>query len=492
MIRGCKAMALVATVLLGLGLFTSTAVAQPLADVALCLDVSGSMSEAELQLEVDGLKECLAQLPTNGNVAVSVTVYANGSAVAFPLTAVTPASLVDICDVLQGLVSPPGDPDRLVPTDRTDIAAGVNTAAGTLAGGTGVTQSIILVGDGGSNVDPGPAPDPAGTQAACDAAAAAGITICAIAVAADQAGQDELEACALATGGSFGTADDFEDFGDVCEDCFVFILIVECLDPVVPNDPGLCSAVVLCEEIAAAADLFGNPATVTCNPSGPYDVGETLVEVTATKAGSQTVVVICTVTVIDVDPPVIDCPNNTVVECDGAGNQSDLDDFLAAFGASDNCPGVVTVGPDLIDFVPGDCPGTGTETYRFTATDASGNSSECIRTFTVVDTTAPVISCNNPPTISPRDAPITFCATATDACGDVEVSITGFRCFAINGAGKLIDKSESCVVSVQDNCITITDSGGVGTFIEWNVTAIDECGNVSNETCIVEIVNPNK
>jgi hypothetical protein len=478
---------LIAAILMCSGITLPSAHAQdpPWADIALCLDVSGSVNNTELQLEINGLKECLGEFPDNGNVAVSITAFANGSAVVLPLTTVTPTSLTNtIFPALDGLL-----PGRAgVNPNRTNIDAGLSDAISTLGAGDGPTQSIILVGDGASNEGD--------TTAACNAAANLGITISAIAVNAPQAGQQELQACANATGGVFGVANTFQQFAGICEQTFQFVLIIECLDPTVSTAPGECEASVPCEEIAIATDLFDNPddITITCNPEGPYPVGETEVTITATKPGSVTTSVVCTVTVVDDEPPVIVCPEDAVVECDRNNNNVDRAAWLADFGASDNCPGVTTLGPQLVDFLPGDCPGTGIEEWYFAAVDESGNQAECTAFFAIADTTAPEISCNNPDTIVPPDAPITFCASATDSCsGDnVDVSIIDAKCFAINGAGKRIDKSESCEIAFDGNCITILDSGGVGTTIEWTVQAVDECGNVGLETCSVLVVNPGK
>ncbi|MHC4443704.1 MAG: 6-bladed beta-propeller [Planctomycetota bacterium] len=110
-----------------------------------------------------------------------------------------------------------------------------------------------------------------------------------------------------------------------------------------------------------------------------------------------------------------------------------------------------------------------------------------------VDTTPPVIACNAPPTIKPNDVPISFTATATDLCDDdLSVEITEFDCFKFTKKGKRIDKTESCVVDVDGDTITILDSGGVGDFIVWTVRAVDSSGNVTEQECMVEVVNPGK
>ena len=133
---------LVAFALLGTA-GSATAQNPPFIDVGFCIDVSSSVDATELGLEVTGLKSCLAQLPTNGDVAVAVAVYAAGAAAVTPLTTLTPASLAVINNDLDGLLS-----NRIVSTSSTDIEAGLNVSIAQLALGDGPTQAIILVGDG--------------------------------------------------------------------------------------------------------------------------------------------------------------------------------------------------------------------------------------------------------------------------------------------------------------------------------------------------------
>jgi uncharacterized repeat protein (TIGR01451 family) len=127
---------------------------------------------------------------------------------------------------------------------------------------------------------------------------------------------------------------------------------------------------------------------------------------------------------------------------------------------------------------------------ELTITDGLGLSDSCMATVTVQDVTPPVISCNNPATITPPDAPILFTATAEDNCSVDAPTITTFRCFQVKSNGKIIDKGESCVVSIDGDTITISDSGGVDDQIEWTVTAIDGSGNESSTSCLVHVVNP--
>jgi len=108
-----------------------------------------------------------------------------------------------------------------------------------------------------------------------------------------------------------------------------------------------------------------------------------------------------------------------------------------------------------------------------------------------VDTTAPAIAFDAPAAIEPRDAPMVFTATATDLCDDEVVpAIVGFDCFAFTKKGRRIDKTASCVVSLDGDSIRIEDTGGVGTTIAWTAEASDASGNVGQATFHLEVILP--
>jgi hypothetical protein len=112
---------------------------------------------------------------------------------------------------------------------------------------------------------------------------------------------------------------------------------------------------------------------------------------------------------------------------------------------------------------------------------------------TVEDTTSPVLQCNAPATILPPDAPITFTATATDACDATpSVVVQSYDCFKFTKKGKRIDKTGSCEVSFTGDNITILDSGGVNDNITWDLMSTDAEGNTVTTTCSLLVVNPGK
>ena len=116
-----------------------------------------------------------------------------------------------------------------------------------------------------------------------------------------------------------------------------------------------------------------------------------------------------------------------------------------------------------------------------------------MQVVTIEDTLPPEIECNSAATIVPPDAPISFTATAVDQCaGPLEPVITSFDCFKFTKKGKRIDKTNSCVVALDGDTVTILDSGGVDDHIEWTVEADDGNGNVQTKTCALLVVNPGK
>ncbi len=148
--------------------------------------------------------------------------------------------------------------------------------------------------------------------------------------------------------------------------------------------------------------------------------------------------------------------------------------------------------PILLTQDPAGPYGLGDTLVELTVTDSFGAADMCEATVTVVDVTPPVVSCNAPPTIIPPDAPISFTATAEDNCSVADVRITGFDCFAFTRKGRRIDKTQSCVVAILGDMVTllVDDSGGVGDNITWNVTATDGSGNTTDVVCAVQVVRP--
>jgi hypothetical protein len=210
------------------------------------------------------------------------------------------------------------------------------------------------------------------------------------------------------------------------------------------------------------AIALSGPTTAT--PSGFLPVGQTVtfrVDVTDTtdcNPDADTVVV----TAVDTTAPVITCPGDVTIECDQLTEPSNTGSATAV-DVCDSDP-VVTFS-DVV--TPGACSQEETITRTWTATDASGNSDTCDQIITVVDTTAPVITCPGDVTIEcdvdPIPANTGGSATATDNCDPNPVII--------------FSDAETPGSCPQEKTITRT----------W--TATDACGNSSNCDQTITVVD---
>lgn len=157
---------------------------------------------------------------------------------------------------------------------------------------------------------------------------------------------------------------------------------------------------------ATAADNCGAVSIArTGVPAGNnFPVGDTFVTYTATDASGNTASATQKVTVVDNTPPIV-TPPGAVTLFTGPGATScgvtvaNLDATLGTGTATDNCAGV---GAVVRTGVPsGNQFPLGTTTLTYSATDAHGNSSSAMQVVTVVDNTAPVISCPANITLEP-------------------------------------------------------------------------------------------
>ena len=162
--------------------------------------------------------------------------------------------------------------------------------------------------------------------------------------------------------------------------------------------------------------------TVSRSPSGnTFPVGNTTVTWTATDWAGNTATATQTVTVVDNTVPIVTAPAN-VTAYTGAGATSCgtvvSDATLSTATATDNCPGVGAISRTGVP--SGNNFPVGNTTVTYSVTDAHGNSSSANQTVTVIDNTAPVISCPANIVIEPTcptGAIATYATpTATDNC----------------------------------------------------------------------------
>ena len=226
-----------------------------------------------------------------------------------------------------------------------------------------------------------------------------------------------------------------------------------------------------------------------------FALGTSTVTYTMTDGSGNVTTCSFDVVVSDCDDPILTCPTDLTVVC-GDPAATSLPDWLAMATATDNCDENVTIVPSLFNTISG-CGSTDSEVYLFTATDAAGNTSTCLATYTIVDNVPPVIACPPAPLVlecnSPSNAGLIAgwlaTATATDDCDTPTVTNNysappqGFTC---NGTGMI-----SVVFTATDGCgntsvctadITINDT--VAPTIECPTDLTLSCNNVNNATLI--------
>ena len=165
----------------------------------------------------------------------------------------------------------------------------------------------------------------------------------------------------------------------------------------------------------------GMTATVTITECGDIPVTYSITAAGNEGCFSQNTFVLRT----DRTAPVIN-PEDAAVdlteECDGMGNQDELNAWLIENGgasATDNC--TFTWSNELLTVESG-CGETEVRTYNFIATDECGNTSTTSANFIIEDSTAPVIACpmstNGTTDFYNCEGDVDFLhPTPTDACG---------------------------------------------------------------------------
>ncbi len=240
-------------------------------------------------------------------------------------------------------------------------------------------------------------------------------------------------------------------------------------------DANQCSATVD-PGTATATDTCPGTVTVVGTRSdsqplnAPYPVGTTTITWTATDANGNDASCQQTVTVNDNQNPTITCPANIVTSA-GPTCTSDTDPGTAT--ASDNCPGV-TVSGSRSDSQPLNDPyPLGTTTITWTATDASGNTATCTQTYTVNDTTPPVVTCPAPSTASADPstctAPIPNVASSANATDN---------CSSSGSITKTQSPAAGTPVGLGTHTITVTatDQAGNSSTCTTTFTVTDSSG----------------
>ncbi len=260
------------------------------------------------------------------------------------------------------------------------------------------------------------------------------------------------------------TATDLSSNSDVCT------ATVTVIDSVSPS--------ASCQDITVYLDGSGN-ATIT---SGDVDggssdncgiasmgldvssftcanVGANNVTLTVTDASGNTNSCNSTVTVLDTISPVAVCQNITVY-LDGAGNATIIAADIDG-GSTDNC-GVPILSASQTAFT---CADAGANNVTLTATDVSGNISQCTAIVTIADSTSPTAVCQDITVFLDGTGNVSI--TAGDMDGG-SVDNCGLASFAIS------QSSFTCAdVGANTVTLTVTDAAGNSAACSGTVTIVD-------------------
>src|SRR5437868_490765 len=255
--------------------------------------------------------------------------------------------------------------------------------------------------------------------------------------------------------------------------------VITCWANKTVNTPGgVCTSNVT--YTTTATDNCGT-ATVNCSPASgtAFALGTTTVNCTANDGHGNTASCSFTVTVTDVEPPVITCSANKSVNTSGGVCTSNV---TYTTTATDNC-GTATVNCSPAS---GTAFALGTTTVNCTANDGHGNTASCSFTVTVADVEPPVITCSANKSVNTSGgvctSNVTYTTTATDNCGTATVNCTPasgtafalgtttVNCTANDGHGNTASCSFTVTVTdVEPPVITcsanktVNSSGGVCT-----------------------------
>jgi hypothetical protein len=265
------------------------------------------------------------------------------------------------------------------------------------------------------------------------------------------------------------------------------------------TDPDQCTAVVNYSDPTVGDNCSGVGSPVCTPPSGStFPKGTTTVVCTVSDAANNSAMCSFTVTVKDMQPPSITCPQNISVSAP-QGTSSATVNFTAS--ATDNCDGALT---PVCTPPSGSSFPLGTTNVSCKATDSAGNMSTCSFQIDVTGSGPSFTSCqsnitvNNTPGQCSASASFTVAATGSPAPA-VECKIgatvitsphtfplgtTTVNCTATNTQGTA---TCSFTVTVNDNeppmvscptSFTVSDGPGDTKIVTYTATATDNCPGV--------------
>ena len=241
-----------------------------------------------------------------------------------------------------------------------------------------------------------------------------------------------------------------------------------------------CASEIPAPAVLTATDNCGT-ATVTLvetTTAGTCANNFTLTRVwTATDVCGNTTSHTQIITVNDQTAPAITTNAQSItVQCDGSGNTTALNAWLASHGGSvstDNCGGVTWTNNYAAANFVASCGSAGSIEVIFTATYACGNASSTTAVFTIEDTAKPVFTGTLPANVTvscPSEIPVTAVLAATDNC-----TAAGSISITVNDV--VSDVSPSCANNYK---------------VTRTYTATDACGNFTTHVQLITVEDKTK
>ena len=198
--------------------------------------------------------------------------------------------------------------------------------------------------------------------------------------------------------------------------------------------------------------------------------------------GNESAIQSQTINVVDTTPPTLNLPADTSVEC----TDDTSSDSTGKATGTDSCGSVKITETE--SSVSGSCGDTVVITRTWTATDACGNSTSGTQTITVVDTPPPMLEVPEDVNITPSGASSSYTIVSSDTCGGVVLTMD-YSCQKRKKDGSLVSKPcEEGSVVLEDNTVTVIESGGVGNIITVTITSTDDSGNFSTDSFDVNVL----
>ena len=148
-------------------------------------------------------------------------------------------------------------------------------------------------------------------------------------------------------------------------------------------------------------------------PNNYFGPGTHTIQYTTTDSSGNSAQCSFTITVIDTIAPLATCPNDTTLQATTASCEAAV--MFAAPTTMDLCGSATLTQTDNTGLSNGDSFPLGTTTLEYTATDASGNTTQCAVSVTVIDTIPPTLTCED--TITSNTQQVTWATPqVTDNC----------------------------------------------------------------------------